>query len=477
MKLSKLRIKNFRCFQDVEVDLNEKLTVFIAENGQGKSTVLDAIRIGLWPFVSSFDAVTGTMSNSGIDVDDVHLARGKHRNMEPQLPARIEAVAKINGQPVYWARQRDKVSKGAKTTVKDAKPIAELGARLQEKIRMLAADNTEHDSSLETPLPIVAYYGTGRLWKQRYLTLKNQSSSDFFSRTSAYVGCLDSGSDYKHFADWFFYLYASDFEQKTKEMEVQGFSGLVDDRFVYADLMQAIRRPVDQVLGALGWKHLSYSPSQKTLVMNHDDLGTLKVDQLSDGLKSMIAMTADIAYRCVRLNPYWSGNAAEKTTGVVMIDEVDMHLHPRWQQVVLGQLQEAFPQVQFIVTTHSPQVLSTTPAECIRILASEWDEKSDQQRIVVYPVTRQTQGVASSDLLAEIMGTDPLPNIEIVRQLSHYMALIQQDLESSDEANQLRSLLEAHYGKHHPHMLECDRLIRLQALKRRKSTRRNEEGR
>lgn len=452
MKLSKLRIKNFRCFSDLEIDLNEKLTVFIAENGQGKSTVLDAIRIGLWPFVSSFDAVTGTMPNSGIDVDDVHLARGKHRNMEPQLPARIEAVAKINGQPVHWARQRDKVSKGAKTTVKDAKPIAELGSRLQDKVRILTADNTEHDSSPETPLPIVAYYGTGRLWKQRYLTLKNQSSSDFFSRTSAYVGCLDSGSDYKHFADWFFYLYASDFEQKTKEMEDQGFYGLVDDRFVYADLMQAIRRPVDQVLGALGWKHLSYSPSQKTLVMRHDDLGTLKVDQLSDGLKSMIAMTADIAYRCVRLNPYWGGNAAEKTTGVVMIDEVDMHLHPSWQQVVLQQLHEAFPEVQFIVTTHSPQVLSTVRRENIRILS---DNGSSQ------PLGR-TYGEPSGDVMQSVMDVDPQPPVAERKDLQRLTELVDQGKYDESDAKELTERLTAALGEQHPQLQRLQRSIKRQ---------------
>lgn len=467
MKLDKLRLKNFRCFSDLELELNEKLTVLVAENGQGKSALLDAVRIALWPFVSAFDAVTGTMPNSGIEIDDVRLARGSSHNMEPQLPARIEASAWVEERTVSWARQRNKVSKGAKTSVKEARPITEIGYQLQ-KVLQTNADETELDKVTETPFPVIAYYGTGRLWRQRYLTLKNQSSSDFFSRTYAYVGCLDSGSDFKYFADWFFYLYASDFEQKTKQMERQGLAGLVDERFIYADLIQAIQTPVDQILKPLGWKNLSYSPSQQTLVVDHQNWGTLKVDQLSDGLKSMIAMTADIAYRCVRLNPQWGENAALKTEGVVMIDEVDMHLHPRWQQLVLGQLQKAFPKVQLIVTTHSPQVISTVPAECIRILVNEIDEESGQRRINIKGATQQTQGVASSDLLAEIMGTDPMPDIEIARQMSQYQALIQQDMEGTDKAVQLRSLLEKHYGASHPQLLECDQLIRLQTLKRRK---------
>ena len=82
-------------------------------------------------------------------------------------------------------------------------------------------------------------------------------------------------------------------------------------------------------------------------------------------------MAADLAYRMVRLNPDLGAMAALETPGIVLIDEVDMHLHPSWQQAVVYDVRKAFPNVQFIVTTHSPQVLSTVPAEAIRIL--RWD--------------------------------------------------------------------------------------------------------
>jgi len=116
-------------------------------------------------------------------------------------------------------------------------------------------------------------------------------------------------------------------------------------------------------------------------------------------------------------------------------------------------------------------VLSTVPAECIRVLVAERDEDSGQQRMAVHPVTQQTQGVASSDVLAEVMGTDPVPDIAAARQLSRYMAFIQQNLEGSDEAQQLRAELNQHFGADHPQMLECQRLSRLQALKRRRPLR------
>ncbi len=73
----------------------------------------------------------------------------------------------------------------------------------------------------------------------------------------------------------------------------------------------------------------------------------------------MLALVGDIAYRCYKLNAHLGEEAPQRTHGIVMIDEVDMHLHPSWQQTVLTDLCSAFPKLQFIVTTHSPQVLST----------------------------------------------------------------------------------------------------------------------
>ena len=129
-------------------------------------------------------------------------------------------------------------------------------------------------------------------------------------------------------------------------------------------------------------------------------------------------------------------------------------------------MQRAFPNIQFIVTTHSPQVLSSIDASCIRRLDWESDEDSGRKRMVVNSVDQQTMGVASSDVLANVMGIDPVPDVEPARQLSRYLALIQQNLHEEPEGRQLREELHEHFGPDHPKMLDCDRLIRLQAFKR-----------
>jgi predicted ATP-binding protein involved in virulence len=149
-----------------------------------------------------------------------------------------------------------------------------------------------------------------------------------------------------------------------------------------------------------------------------------------------------------------------------LIDEVDMHLHPAWRQVVLQGLRRAFPSIQFIVTTHSPQVLSTVPSHCIRMLGLRWNEQLQRYQSVVEQPQIQTEGMPSADVLAVAMNTDPTPDVEPARQLSDYKALIQQDMEESEKARDLYARLLRHFGPGHPALRECEQLIRLQRFKR-----------
>lgn len=471
MRIDNLRLKNFRCFSEIEIDLDEKLTVLVAENGQGKTALLDAIRIALWPFVSSFDLARSSFTDpgTGIAISDVRLVRIADGEMARQLPSEVITTGDFgSGTRSTWIRYREREARATKTKDDgDTSKLKRWATKIQEQIRDGDAPKQE--------LPVFGYYGTGRLWSQKQLrhSLKGKDDTrdpNFYIRTFAYLNCLDPASSYKHFKEWFIWAFESLREQQIKKMEGRGETKELQAAH---DRVQVVQQAIDSFLKPItGWHTLEYSVSrEKSLILNHDEQGTLDAEQLSDGIRSVLAMVGDIAYRCIKLNPQFGASAALKTTGVVMVDEVDMHLHPRWQQVVLGQLQEAFPQVQFIVTTHSPQVLSTIPAKSIRVLSTETDELSGSQRVQAHTVLRQTQGVASSHLLAEIMGTDPIPNIEIARQLSQYQSLIQQDREETEEAQRLRALLEQHYGPDHPQILECNRLIRLQALKRRKPSR------
>jgi predicted ATP-binding protein involved in virulence len=173
-------------------------------------------------------------------------------------------------------------------------------------------------------------------------------------------------------------------------------------------------------------------------VAHHEQHGELPVALLSDGIRNMIGMVADIAFRATKLNPELGAMAAQQTPGVVLIDEVDMHLHPEWQQVVLQSLLAAFPCVQFIVTTHSPQVLSTVRRENIRILR-ETEAGHDAVMPEFSPL-----GHESGDALAKVMSTPKQPPLETLLAVVHeFEQRVRVGQEASEEAVALRQTLEA----------------------------------
>ena len=120
-----------------------------------------------------------------------------------------------------------------------------------------------------------------------------------------------------------------------------------------------------------GWHSIYFKNTETGIVATHAQYGVLPVAHLSDGIRTLIGVTADIAHRAIRLNSQLGREAVTSTPGIVLIDEVDMHLHPEWQQVIIESLRNAFPRIQFIVTTHSPQVLTTVRKEHIRLLAAD----------------------------------------------------------------------------------------------------------
>lgn len=449
MRVDKLRLKNFRCFSEIELDLDENLTVLVAENGQGKSAVLDAIRIALWPFVSCFDIAKNAKADSGngIAIGDVRLVKMTHGDMARQLPAEVAISGDYgNDKSTTWVRYRDKEAKSTQTKDKGAaKQLKEWAIELQAKSR-------DEKRASQVELPVFGYYGTGRLWQQKKLTetakgKDDTKEDDFYVRTFAYLNCLDPASSYKHFKEWFTWAFESYREQQIKQLE---HKGQPDDLQDAQDRIQVVQQAIDAFLKPVtGWHTLEYSVTrEKSLILHHDEQGILDVEQLSDGIRSMLAMVGDIAFRCIKLNPQFGVAAAIQTAGVVMIDEVDMHLHPRWQQVVLGQLKDAFPAIQFVVTTHSPQVLTTVASEHIRILRSN----------KVYAAPPGTEGAEPERLLKQVLGLEEIrpPAVQATKELKEYLSLVDRDQWNSPRALELRKLLDERYQGQEPALLKAD---------------------
>lgn len=458
LNIQKLSLRDYRCFEEIDIEFHKHLTVLVASNGAGKTSILDAIAVAFGPYVGAFDESVGKhFEPSDIRLISVRATATNEMEYAPQgvslvatgfIPDSLIDQIADNHPSTTWRRNLAGPIK-AKTTIKEAKELIEYGKRMQVAVRTPGSNIT---------LPLLAYYGTGRLWQRKKLMEYKLPRT---SRTIGYSDCLDPGSSYKTFVAWFRYWSTNAFKDRYTAID----AGRTYEPTEFDHFINSVSGAVNTCLAPAGWKDIAYSLSREELVAHHEQFGELPVALLSDGIRNMIGMVADIAFRATKLNPHLGAMAAIETAGVVLIDEVDMHLHPEWQQVVLKSLIAAFPNLQFIVTTHSPQVLTSVDSSCIRLLSQVTDPESGKQQSLVQSIDLQTRGVSSADLLARIMGVDPIPDVPEARMLSEYHALIQQNLHESTEGKALRAQLETHFGVSHPVMTECDRMIRLQAFK------------
>lgn len=455
LRLDRLLLSNFRCFSECTVDLHPQLTVLVAENGYGKTAILDAIGIAFGLFV---DTLLGTRQSHGFDRIDVRLVRGDDVTMTPALPTELIAEGLVDGHQLRWRHALKGFGDRARTTRQHAKNLRNAAQMLRRRLDSHATGEQE-----ETPtLPLVAFYGTGRLWSKHRLTeARRTAGPSTVGRMSGYIDCLSSSSSFKSFVDWY--------KETASAIRHIPASAYGPDEGPMK-LLAAVRQATRTVLEPTGWQEIDWSFKLNVLVVEHPDHGRLPLSVLSDGVRNMIALVADLAHRCIRLNPHFGESAAKLTPGILLIDEVDMHLHPRWQQLVIGLLQKVFPAMQMVLSTHSPHVLSTVDVDSIRVIRVR-----DGQGVLETP-TFQTRGVESADVLATIMGVDPVPQVEEARWLSDYRALIEDGNAETPKATALRTRLVNHFGFEHPLMLDCDRLIRFQAFKRRSSAASTQEG-
>lgn len=435
MRIERLKLKNFRCYDELDIDFDPRLTVIVGENGKGKTAIFDALAIALEPYLRAFGVKGAQISTKDVRRVPVY-DKDKHiAGMESRYPLEIKLEGEALGKQASCTRR-----------LLAGDVAADEDAALRASGEQLARASKEN---LQTLLPAFAYYGTQRIWVDSNL-LTNFDKS-LTERSVGYEECLEPSSSYNTFGKWFEYVTKCALEEKQQSVALK------------RNLMikRAIQKAVDVCLESTGLRDLYYNYNLRCFVVSHPDMGEMIVDDLSDGFRSVISMVADLAYRMVRLNPQLGEQAVEETPGIVFIDEVDMHLHPLWQQTVLLDLQKAFPKVQFVVTTHSPQVLSSVPAASIRVLV--WGRQFEGVRRVNFSL-----GASSTQILQDIQNVSPRPQkLPIVQDLERYLELVSEDKWDSAEALALRKRLDAWSKGCEPALIRADMDIRMRQFRRR----------
>ena len=334
MRIDQLFITNFKGFEQKIIHFSPQFNVLSGDNATGKTAILDAVAIGLGAFFQGFDSISSRPIKSD-EMRHIGYQMGAELKLEPQPPTVVRCIGEVVDSGIMsWECSLPK-SGISRTTYKKAKPIIDKAKQLQEKVRA-------GDQSLI--LPVLSYYATGRLWihkSERVKTIKPNS------RLSEYKGCLEPASDEKRLLRWLKTMEIAALQRKVSMGALEGLRAAVkncleDCNEVYFDI------PHDKLIATLA----------------NDQI--LPTQMLSDGQRIILAMVADIAYKAASLNPQLENQAALETPGIVLIDEIDLHLHPNWQRSIVNRLKTTFPKIQFIATTNPMYSLAVRAILCVR---------------------------------------------------------------------------------------------------------------
>lgn len=349
MRISSLTLTNYRCFEKLELELSGNFIILVGNNGSGKSTILDGLAVGLASFFLGMEgASSGSIHKSDVRTESFEL--GSRIERQAQYPSRIECKGEIDGKTLQWARALN--TESGKITFGEASELSEIAKEMAHQIQK---------GNALVRLPILSYYGTGRLWAKKK-EKRETAKVNLNSRFAGYADCLDAMSNDKLMYKWF--------EQMTYQ-ELQ-------DHKVIPEL-EAVKRAVLECFNHSGNHGIRGNATQcrynvktheiEITYVTHDDcLEVHALSEMSDGYRNMLSMVADIAYRMALLNPQFLDKVTEETEGVVLIDEIDLHLHPAWQRHIVGTLKSIFPKVQFIVSTHAPSVIASVTQEEVVVL-------------------------------------------------------------------------------------------------------------
>ena len=359
MKIKQLKLHNFRCFKEYELELDERFNLLTGDNGSGKTAILDGLSVAVGAFLLEIPGIRAT-DKRHISRDDIRyeeLTMGQTVIKEIEDVTIVNTIGVINNEVIEWLRYRD-IKKGRRRV----KPITNLIKKMIDK---------KTDPS--TFFPIIAYYSTGRLWKQLKATEKKIKSPS--SRLEGYQNCLNPASDQKRFFSWF----------KTEEL-----SSLQKGKRRH--VLEAVREAIVGMIPDA--KKVWWDMDSDELCIETPIQGQLQIipfHLLSDGYRNMIGMVADIAYRMATLNPQSEIQVIEETEGIVLIDEIDLHLHPKWQRIVIEQLLRTFPKVQFVASTHSPFIIQSLRQG--KLIQLDENTNAEYHNLSIEDIAENVQGV------------------------------------------------------------------------------------
>lgn len=413
MRIEQLVLQNFRGARELTLELSDAQTsVLVGANGAGKSTVLDCAAILLSRLVGR-----------------IRHGKAGGRNFAPSDISNWSTET-ANAISVTWGERRyswnvSRVRAGRMhITSSDLQDATELATALRERL------SEDENASL----PILVYYPVNRAVLDIPLRIRKRHN---FDQIATYDDSLTgAASSFRVFFEWF--RLREDYENELRV-----------DHPAYRDpLLDAVRRAIEALMPGFTGLRVRRSPLRMVIMKSDEEV---TVNQLSDGEKCLLALVGDLARRLALANPKLPDPL--QGSGIVMIDEIELHLHPVWQHNVVPALERTFGCCQFIISTHSAPILGHIKRESVFLLSRE--EENIRARSLV------TYGHDTDRILEEVFGSTSRPE-EIEQRLTNIFRRIQED--DLDNARARIADLEREVGTDDPELVKARVLVRRKEL-------------
>lgn len=453
--LEKIEICNYKKIRKLRINFEKELTVIIGDNGVGKTTILDAIRKNMMWISASIrkdNASGGTILPENVnnqyftDIDGTYIDCNFNLGSKNQV--------------------RGLIAKALDTSVISLKSELTNYRDIGQKIREL-------NDYKAINFPLFALYGVGRLSERKF------SSSDLvFNKIDGYEEALNKDSNFNIFLEWVIQILkiskgtlSKDQELLLQDIQALELGGAIDSLSplnpMYLKLKKSfeeksIQQSNNEANKILSNINLVYQKIYEDFIglelVNNDD-GKDKVQlilkgdsfflhQLSDGQRVFLGLIGDLTRRLILLND--NSDNPLMGQGIVLIDEIELHLHPKWQQKIIRVLRKCFPNIQFIISTHSPQILGEVESKHLRILTLQ---ESGEIKVTI---PEQSYGLTSSEIVEELMGGKGR-NQDVKKKIDQIFKLIDQEnfVKAESEIKELQTELNGEI----PELIEAKSLI------------------